>query len=385
MIHGGTKNRLLFAALISALLSAVYLDRNPLLVEAFSSTKSSSTNYYNVNSRNHHQILTGITGPEERRTTLHSHYGRKSNPLFSHKEKNDSVFVGGGGGRRRRSKFLIHTLISRTAHSLKQMRISTIRSKVRRAVVVFSTVAFLWLGSANTQTSPCHASSSAASSTISEPIVVCVSNKNSATAAYKRPMFTSSFDQIIDKYVKDHMFDDDAYDAIESTYIEAYSDTGDKLYRDQLEKITENVVGAEGLKPDEELSRGVKEKLQLNNLLQTAFTGSLSFVMTCASFLNNFMVNTLGISKGTALAVSVASAIVGVVYTSATAFIGILNAFKTSTDRSLNKTYKGKFNVSSKEKIQDDDDDDDDASDDDDEDDDDSDDEEDDDDDDDED
>jgi hypothetical protein len=50
-------------------------------------------------------------------------------------------------------------------------------------------------------------------------------------------------DKIVDKYVRSHMFDDDAYDPIESLYREAFQDATTGQYPGALAEITGSVLG----------------------------------------------------------------------------------------------------------------------------------------------
>jgi hypothetical protein len=53
----------------------------------------------------------------------------------------------------------------------------------------------------------------------------------------------ASFDKMVDQYVKDHMFDDDAYDPVESAYREAYDDVTIGAYPRALKEATTSILG----------------------------------------------------------------------------------------------------------------------------------------------
>jgi hypothetical protein len=54
---------------------------------------------------------------------------------------------------------------------------------------------------------------------------------------------SSTLDQIVDHYVKDHMFDDDVYDPVESSYREAVHDNTKGTYPKALSEVTAGVLG----------------------------------------------------------------------------------------------------------------------------------------------
>jgi hypothetical protein len=100
------------------------------------------------------------------------------------------------------------------------------------------TAALLWFGGATLSTSPSYAASTAAAS--SEPITSRVIPKG------------ASLDQIVDRYVKDHMFDDDVYDPLESAYIESYDDATTGRYPRALNEVASSLLGSDVTKTSEQ-------------------------------------------------------------------------------------------------------------------------------------
>lgn len=110
-------------------------------------------------------------------------------------------------------------------------RRSRILNKFRRAILIMFTAALLWFGGATLSTTPSYAASTAAAS--SEPITSRVIPKG------------ASLDQIVDRYVKDHMFDDDVYDPLESAYIESYDDATTGKYPRALNEVASSLLGTD--------------------------------------------------------------------------------------------------------------------------------------------
>jgi hypothetical protein len=98
-----------------------------------------------------------------------------------------------------------------------------------RKLALLCTVALLWLGAAGVKTAPSHSSSAVSSI---------------QSTARKMPSLRSpTLDQIVDHYVKDHMFDDDVYDPVESSYREAVDDNTKGTYPKALSEVTAGVLG----------------------------------------------------------------------------------------------------------------------------------------------
>jgi hypothetical protein len=96
---------------------------------------------------------------------------------------------------------------------------TTAAKKFRRSLTLFLTVSFLWLGAASFSTLPSHASTAAALGNNGNPVVERLTQ-----------VISPSLDTMVNRYVKDHMFDDDVYDPVESIYREANDDAELRKY-----------------------------------------------------------------------------------------------------------------------------------------------------------
>jgi predicted PurR-regulated permease PerM len=112
--------------------------------------------------------------------------------------------------------------------------------KIRRSAAIFCTSLLFWFGAAGLRTAPSQASTETAAAM--------------PTAPQSRNIFSSSVDQIVDRYVKNHMFDDDVYDPVESTYREAIGDKMQGSHPRAISEITSSVLGQDGFKADKKAS-----------------------------------------------------------------------------------------------------------------------------------
>lgn len=109
-----------------------------------------------------------------------------------------------------------------------------IGQKLRRAALVAWTAAFLWTASCNINVPPAHASTTM---TPQEPLQERVLSATSP-----------SLEKIVDRYVEKHMFEEDAYDPVESLYREAYNDATEGTYPRALKEVTTSILGQESSK-----------------------------------------------------------------------------------------------------------------------------------------
>lgn len=119
-----------------------------------------------------------------------------------------------------------------------QVRSLRLLSKIRRSFVVVVASLLVWFGAAGIRTPPSQASTAAAA----------------ATTPPSKSILSASLDQIVDRYVKDHMFDDDVYDPVESVYREAIGDKVKGTYPKALSEITSSILGQDGIKADKSSS-----------------------------------------------------------------------------------------------------------------------------------
>jgi len=144
-------------------------------------------------------------------------------------------------------------------------RFSNLLAKFRRAVALICFSAMLWFGSD----------------------AVPPANAATTTASIQRVLPSATLDQMVERYVKDHMFDDDVYDPLESAYREAYDDATVSQFPKALKEITTTVMGKE--KTSKEHNTVVTTVLHMSQGLQK-----------------------MGLSQGTAVAAIAASTIIGV-------------------------------------------------------------------------
>lgn len=100
----------------------------------------------------------------------------------------------------------------------------------KQAVLVLAATVF-WLGAARLQTPPAVASSTTSMLSVTAPIEHLLEKTS------------PSLEQMIDRYVKEHMFADDRYDPVESLYREAYDDATTGRYPHALREVTSDVWG----------------------------------------------------------------------------------------------------------------------------------------------
>ena len=103
-------------------------------------------------------------------------------------------------------------------------------NKVKRSLVIVAASLMVWFGVAGIRTPPSHASTA------------------SATATQSRNLLSASLEQIVDRYVRDHMFDDDVYEPVESVYREAMADKMRGTHPKALSEITSSILGQDGVK-----------------------------------------------------------------------------------------------------------------------------------------
>ena len=143
------------------------------------------------------------------------------------------------GGKENKPFPSLSRLVSRRKQSALRklpLGVSRLAEKLRRSVALLCTVALLWLGAAGVNTAPSHASSA-------------VSYIQSTASKISR-LQSPTLDNIVDNYVKDHMFDDDVYDPVESSYREAVDDNTKGTYPKALSEVTAGVLGTDVVKAE---------------------------------------------------------------------------------------------------------------------------------------
>jgi hypothetical protein len=239
----------------------------------------------------------------------------RQSPLFgvSHPPmKTIQLYANQGFEKERQQRLpLLTRFLSRTAHQVSMQRISKLATKFRRALALVCVSAMLWFGSG---ASPAYAAPSSAGATI------------------QRVLPSASLDQMVNRYVKDHMFDEDVYDPLESIYREAYQDSTVGRYPKVLKEITSSVIGKE--KVAKEHNAVMSTMLDLSKGLQK-----------------------MGLSEGTAVAVMAGSVVIGTPLF-LTVFVSSYISFnKRRLVGGMKKRYGDDYTVDAAAKVADDDDD----------------------------
>ena len=207
--------------------------------------------------------------------------------------------------------------------------------KSRRSILTVCAVFLFWFGAAGTHTPVSHGSSSSVATE-----VVSQSSR-----------ISSALDQTVNKYVKGHMFDDDAYDPVESIYREAMDDRIKGTYPKDLKETTSSVLGQNVIKAGKKSS-------------SRGFTGVLSKAM--------FFLKRQGLSEMQAIGLIACASLFGAPGLFFTIAMQVANQNKRSVTNMMTKRYGETYSTDASEKkeddveIPDDDDDDDDYDDDDD-------------------
>jgi len=125
--------------------------------------------------------------------------------------------------------------------------------RLKRSIRFFCASVLFWFGVAGMSSTPSVASSA-----------------DVAPAPQPSAPISSSLDKIVDRYVQNHMFDDDVYDPIESTYREAMNDNSKGSHPRKISEITAEVLGQDVVKAERKASASGIGGLLLNavNFLQ---------------------------------------------------------------------------------------------------------------------
>ncbi|CAB9512245.1 expressed unknown protein [Seminavis robusta] len=185
----------------------------------------------------------------------------------------------------------------------RSIRHSKPAKSIQRAVVVLMASAMIWLGTAGSYTPP----ASAAAPAIVERIL------------------PASQEQIVDRYIRQHMFDaDDMQDPLESAYREAAADyKTDGSYPRALKEVAADVLGKGSVSVGKRADDG---GVFLNALQSVA----------------RFMERRVGVSESTALAIVAGSLVI------ATPITGMMVAMMigTQSKRSMNRLMKSRYGES---------------------------------------
>lgn len=186
----------------------------------------------------------------------------------------------------------------------------------RRSLLTISAAILFWFGAAGIHTQVSHGSSSAAS-----------------TQVVSRNIFSSSLEQITDKYVKSHMFDDDVYDPVESLYREAMDDRIKGAYPKDLKETASSVLGQNVIKADK----------------KTAGAGFSATLMKSVGFLRK-----QGLSEMQAIAVVSGFFVIGIPAVAVYLVMQIATQNKRSMNKLMKDRYGKSYTVDATEKTEDD-------------------------------
>jgi len=167
-----------------------------------------------------------------------------------------------------------------------------------------------WLGAAGTYTPASHGTSVSSSAPVGE--------------ISRNHILSSSLDEIIDEYVKDHMFDDDAYDPVESIYREAIDDKLKGTYPKDLKETASSVLGQNVMKAEKKAS-GV------------GFSGGL---VKAVGFLRQ-----QGLSEMQSIALITGLFVVGAPSIAFAVFLSIASQNKRSMNKLMKKRYGDTYTV----------------------------------------
>jgi len=190
-------------------------------------------------------------------------------------------------------------------------------SKVRRSVLTMTTIILVWFGAAATHT----------------PVSRGSSSSMTIESALKRKFLSSSLDQMVDKYAKDRMYDDDIYDPVESIYKEAMDDRLKGAHPKELKEITSSVLGQNVIKAGKKASG-------------TGFSGLL---MKTVTFLRK-----QGFSEMQAIALLTGLFVIGVPAIFFSGLMQIATQNKRSMNRLMKNRYGETYSVDASEKIEED-------------------------------
>ena len=111
-----------------------------------------------------------------------------------------------------------------------------VAQKLKRSIKLFCASVLFWFGAAGLRSTQ------------------SVASTDVAPAPQPKAPIVSPLDKIVDRYVQNHMFDDDVYDPIESTYREAINDNSKGSHPKKISEITAEVLGQDVVKAERKAS-----------------------------------------------------------------------------------------------------------------------------------
>jgi len=217
---------------------------------------------------------------------------------------------------------------------------------LRRALAIAAAAALVYFGTAHLHTSPSHANT-ASTTAAATPVVRMLSGgasasrpsvqlaSSTATAASK-----ARLDQMVDRYVKKHMFADDAYDPFESAYREAHADQTSSSYPEVLTDAAAEILG---------------KKEVAKKTAETSADGAFDAALAKLNKFSDFLERKYGINKQLSMSsvfISIFTVPAFAIMVGATVFG---NRQKEMTDRMAEQRYgKSMMDVSASERVDDD-------------------------------
>lgn len=183
-------------------------------------------------------------------------------------------------------------------------------AKVRKWTVTVLAAAMLWFAAAGY--SPAYAS------TTSPPTMPT----SSSTPTHR--LWSATLDDMVDRYVKDHMFDDDVYDPVESAFRETYDDITYGTYPNKLNDITASVLG-----------KSVVAAVDGNGSSDANNNKVIAVFLRASQVLTK----TFGLSETLAQVVLAVTAFAGSFFSFVAVFGGISFVLKQNLKRELKKRY----------------------------------------------
>jgi len=191
-------------------------------------------------------------------------------------------------------------------NKMNQIIAKIIFERLRRSILIFTSVVAIWIGSARVHTAPCHATPR---TSLAAPIERILSSTS------------RSLDSIVDGYVRRHMFREESYEPVESLYREAFEDATTASYPTTLQAIDASSMGGEVGARSVSRSSG---EAGIGNLLTSAIST---------------MQKRLNVGEGTAVAILAAMFVVA--GPSAFLFMGMVIAGMSK--RNINKVMKQRY------------------------------------------
>ena len=181
----------------------------------------------------------------------------------------------------------------------------------RRPLLSFCTMVLIWFAAAGSYTPVSHGSS-------------VYSSKSQVVQVSRNGILSKSFDQIVDGYVSDRMFDDDVYDPVESIYREAMDDKLKGSHPKNLRETASSVLGQNAMKASKK-GPGI------------SFSGVL---VKAVDFLRR-----QGLSEIQAIALITGTFVIGAPSVFFAAFISIASQNKRSMGRLMKQRYGDTYSV----------------------------------------